>query len=545
MVEFLTKTGVFLDLASDFDFEITIENPLLRDDRVPVPFSTNIAFLPTVRNRMVFGYLGALMLEPSVKSIEVDIMINGVTFFSGVLEYDSVDTSGNLNYTFAGRNVTDAWATEKIWQISDIEEEYISYPLVVNELMAASPGFKVIEDGYRPRTEDNVNYKYRNFPDNLSVQAAMPAVAVSALLGDNLDFDSGNRLSERILSLVVFGTYAAPNVVECLPDISRLDLLINICRMFCAALFQDGSRYRLISADSILSASDAVDWDSKISDIYSLSREIKQNYELRFRNSEDYAAQAMFADVDSLSAVLGNAGLDDYFSICHTGINDYYSAKSIEIPIIGITGHFSEGYVYGRVGKYSEYIIERLNSVSGTQRVSDMAAEMHTVEIAFIPAKSAPVGWDKYLDERFDGLSPAISSYVRRMASFVKFPAPDAERPSEVYIAISGNAQVCDKSVVFSQTDSPNIVPDMQLDELLSLDSRILFELYHAPFASWLATDRQIILADVNLSAQEISSFRMWQKVLVRGRQFLVSKLMVRISSKSGGISSSCELIGL
>ena len=73
-----TSDGVWLDLAPDAEFELTIENPLLRDDRTPSSWSTDITFPPTTLNKRVFGYLGALMTEPSVKRLGATIASGGL-----------------------------------------------------------------------------------------------------------------------------------------------------------------------------------------------------------------------------------------------------------------------------------------------------------------------------------------------------------------------------------------------------------------------------------------------------------------------------------
>ena len=106
MVDILTDTGVFLDLDPDAEFELTIENPLLQEDRIPVPFSTAIAFLPTPTNKSAFGYLDTMMLEPRVKRLGASILVGGVQLYAGSLVYDSIDESGRINYTFSGKDLT-------------------------------------------------------------------------------------------------------------------------------------------------------------------------------------------------------------------------------------------------------------------------------------------------------------------------------------------------------------------------------------------------------------------------------------------------------
>ena len=104
-----TETGVWLDISPDAEFELSIENPLLRDDRIPSSWSTDISLPPTPLNKRVLGYMGALMSEPAVKKLKATIEAGGLGIFEGTLEYDSIDENGNLLYTFSARNLDDDW----------------------------------------------------------------------------------------------------------------------------------------------------------------------------------------------------------------------------------------------------------------------------------------------------------------------------------------------------------------------------------------------------------------------------------------------------
>ena len=108
MIEIITASGVSLDIDPSTEFEIEIENPMFSDSHIPIPFSTSISFLPTAKNKKVFGYMAAMLQEPPEKKISVSIHAGGIPLFYGRLEYESVEDN-KLNYTFAGRNVEDEW----------------------------------------------------------------------------------------------------------------------------------------------------------------------------------------------------------------------------------------------------------------------------------------------------------------------------------------------------------------------------------------------------------------------------------------------------
>ncbi len=78
MIEIITRAGISLDLAPDALFEVELENPMLSDEHIPVAYSTSISFLPTLKNKQVFGYLPAILLEPQVKEVAVSVQVRGI-----------------------------------------------------------------------------------------------------------------------------------------------------------------------------------------------------------------------------------------------------------------------------------------------------------------------------------------------------------------------------------------------------------------------------------------------------------------------------------
>ena len=68
---------------------------------------------------------------------------------------------------------------------------------------------------------------------------------------------------------------------------------------------------------------------------------------------------------------------------------------------------------------------------------------------------------------------------------------------------------------------------------------------FHNLYREWLAKDRQVISVDLNLSLNDIASFRFWHSVMIRSRKFIVKRLTLRISARRDGILSSAELISM
>ena len=73
MIEIITDAGISLDLDPAGAFEIEIEQPLLDDTHIPIPYSTSISFLPTAKNKDVFGFMDAMMMTPTVTEISATV----------------------------------------------------------------------------------------------------------------------------------------------------------------------------------------------------------------------------------------------------------------------------------------------------------------------------------------------------------------------------------------------------------------------------------------------------------------------------------------
>lgn len=561
MVDILTDNGVFLDLDPAAEFEITIENPLLQEDRIPVPFSTAIAFLATPTNKAVFGYLDTVMLDPTVRKVGASILVGGIPLYTGTLVYDSIDEDGRINYTFSGKDLQTEWGM-KIWEtpgliwpnytydalLAALKSDQIAgvhLPPVVDKALVGEPGFRSTPTGYRPGTgQVNYNQKYRNQPDALSFSEIVPAVEIGRILGAVVSFQSVSDADVFFQQAVVFGTnwsvgfpptsnggLQSYDIAKTLPDITLADLLLDVCRMFCAAVFQDGASFRMMPASDVLAAASPLDWDTKVSDTFRSSREEKTGYELDFEQDSSTSEQNSDVDVreqSSLTGVLGEAG-DDYDAVKHAALEDLYSLKKsnpVQIKNLQDTS----------IGIAEEILIDRCDRTGAIQE-ADGTEQTKKVSIGLHLAKCAPVRryWLQTTNVR------TLRS-DNRMAAILSLPAYGAERPTDVYIALYGNGQACDKGVVIANPDSASSA-DQTIGD--SLAPEALFERYHQAYAAWLAKDRQLLSVDLDLSPSELAAFRMWQAVRVRSRNFLVSKLSVRVSASAGGVDVSADLLSL
>ncbi|MBP3944416.1 hypothetical protein J5U18_12780 [Sphingobacteriaceae bacterium WQ 2009] len=107
MLEIIAK-GKKLDLPLDIQLAITIENPFLLQDRVPIPYSLAFNLPPTLTNLNLFDYpnrLGAYIPGAKKAAIPCVIRFESLSISKGRLELDSFDK--DIKVRFVGADMND------------------------------------------------------------------------------------------------------------------------------------------------------------------------------------------------------------------------------------------------------------------------------------------------------------------------------------------------------------------------------------------------------------------------------------------------------
>lgn len=548
MTEILTSTGIFLDLSPDTEFEVTIENPMLGDDRVIEPWSTDIGFPPTATNKRAFGWIDALLLEPSVREIGATIIVYGIHLWTGTLVYDGI-SDGKANYTFTSRDYSAEWS-KKLYQLPFLGDEYygleymqrvlagtvdgVKAPLVVNRALVASHGF--VGESW------NSNRKYRNAVDcGEPSDGFIPAVTVlkilSQALGERLDIGDGLKglfgclavfgtMWSKFLPATKSGTYSL-NVFDSFPDVGLNDFIEAICRMSCSAVYSYRGRQCLIGFEEVAASSDVAVWDDRVSDDFEVSGIDGQGYSLSLGDSSGTSiagTDSVEYKVDDLSSVAGQASRDEYRTVRHSRSGDVYSVKKLS------------SYLNSIVLKDVEWITDRLG---GRDAYETAGEDIYDSKVDLKPAVCAPI---KFSDQPFDTKAP----YYTGMAPIIDIPGIEDSRPTSACIALLGHGQATDNGYVMTMEDGAASGKGYGEDVDLGyrLEPEWLFEHYHKSFAEWLARRRSAIKVDVDLSVYELAALKIWTKVSIHGRLYVISKISVRMTARvSGTLTVSCELI--
>ena len=539
MIEIRTASGVSLDLAPDAEFEIEMNNPFLESERIPVAFSTSITFPPSATNRAVFGYFPAMLLPPTVTKVSVTILSSYFTLLIGTLEYDSVDEKGNLVYTFTEKAVDDGL---------DVKLHDLDLPDSRTDNMTADQLAERIRSGSESGVGAPVLYdpdgavtQFHNMPYADEHSRFTPCVSLERLFSDAAALRMLGSISSVWEVVSVLGLYKPftgnikgygdyLSIAETLPDVTLLDLLKVFCKMTCSAVFASGGTYTVVPFASLASLT-PVDWNGKISDGHTFSTEKATGYGFGYQQEEvgkDNLPEEQITVVSTLKGVLDAGTTVGHVPVKYSVTGDVFSTD----PVIILDEN--------REIKTCEILYfvndDHDAEIDGDKQDNHLSATL----IRNVPAyfqddvQGSESGEGPLRGDR--AVPPRTSGY--KMAGQVSFPADGGERDSKVIVGVYLDGQLLGKGV-YMNAAGYDMIP------VTSLAADTLYSSYHQAFEAWLAKNRQVISVDVNLSLQDIASFRMWQVVTVRNRLFLVKRLTLGLSVRLGRILCSAELISL
>ncbi|MGM9767871.1 MAG: hypothetical protein ACI3Z0_05355 [Candidatus Cryptobacteroides sp.] len=566
MMSFITSAGEILDLSPDTEFEIEYDNPLFEDERMPVPFSTSISFPVTETNCKVFGYLPMMMLPPAERKVDVTIEVFGIPIFRGRLEYDSID-DGKPCYTFTGAEADIDWS-KKLWELKILsykeseassviasivagEVDGITAPLLTNKAMVAESIYK--DDAESTGDTVSSNEKYRNCPiyqgtnsrpsSSSGLWGFTPVISfrriLSAIPGiwsklpdePGLSIIGSPAVWKKVLVtryLVTTSSGASDDektyeIADRLPDVSISDFVGNLAKMICGSVYYDGGRLAFVGFDDII-ASTPANWEGKIAEGWTAGKEESSAYKLSYTDSAangNYDEEALAEDyengtlavADNLGQLISFAG-EDFTPILYGETYDVYSIR-----------RFTSG---GKTVVSADVILHNAASVEdeGSDNVYDCTMD-------FILPYCIPETLYK------DGV------LLKRMSPVIEFPASGDDRTQKMYIGYSAGKQFTDTGSYFKEDGSTGCVQKGGPQFASLLGPHYIYERYHSRFAAWLATERQTISADLNLSPMDINEFRMFRPVYFSGRRWIVRSLRLRFNAGSESIESSGEFISL
>lgn len=568
MIDIRSKvTGNWLDISPDTAFQVEYANPMFEDTHSPVPFSTDISFLPSETNKEEFGFLDAMMLAPANRKIDVELYASGVKIFDGCISYSGVK-DGIINYSFAAKPAEDNWQgkicdkeiyrfssgeaaqREEMADIRNGEVPGVYSPLISNATELSKPAVDghdreiVFADLFAEKGIEisSAAVKYHNAGSDLPFT---PVILVSKILEDELgQVDIGEGF-DILADIAIIGQYKTDfaatgtgipaeglEIARALPDVTALDLIRIIAKTLCAALFLNGDRLSFKSVGWILQLTDADDWDDRISTEAELSLMPAGGYRFSFGNGDDENSYDDEGNVIYPSRTLKN--MTDLFAV-----DEYRSAKCTATGDVVYSGTKTPEIEYCHTDR-PPYVCVTIPTIP----LIDIT-NVGMKEFDYKPEDSEGTEFDNSVGAKLVRCVPDHSHFATDywlMSAIINPKTLGEERGDEVIMGVirgkPGQYQLTDGRVHFE--DDAEIA---ETDHSLELSPDRLFSNYHAVAAEWFRTEHQVVKTVVNLSATELAAFRMWNKVYFRGRRWIVKTLSVTFYADRDAIDTEGEFV--
>lgn len=573
-------SGSILEHKPGQEITVTLDNPIFADDGLPVSVSTGIEFSLTPAVTAEFGFAPAMMLPPTVQKLPVSIIIAGIETFTGVAEFDEFSDS-SLKYTFVGKSATDSMKG-KIHEIKC--EDYKGYSMFV---AASAARYGTLPDWGMPmivRKENVAKFEYWNGKTEpqcsatdkyanwlyLNYPYTIPAVKIKYLLDKIIPGTSfPSSIKDYIDHLAILATYKPEswrneqygvpltldennpfntllgdfNVADALPDMNKSDLLSNILKMFCATIFLDGQDYTIRLNKDILSEKNFIDWTDRVSDVYSIVSGASSKYSIKYSDTPTQTFNPAKQDVSD-----DNPTTTDSIRTCSTYeemLTIFKNTSTYTNVRIKGTGHIYSGKSMV-ANLHPDTVIPMMDMVyqagieEETIGISNDDSDCHEVTIDFSCPKSIPANVTNTKPVAL--LDPLL---LRGVSPVIDIPAADNARTSEALIGLMFYHNFLDQGNYFSVTE-PYKIPGTEMTNSISIaigGENGLFNRFHKTFGEWYSKKKDIVKADIFLSPADVSKLRLWQKIMVYNRLFIIKTIELTIADTTDIIYANAELV--
>lgn len=510
MLQIITTRGERLDLKPDWEIEIDIESPIFAADTIPVAFSTSILLPPSRNNCSLLGYLAALKMPPSVKTLGVKLLMSQQVLLVGRLEYGGITEDGDLEYTFTEKSTSRSFEGKLTDIIKPLTKRY---PVLLKEEAA---GISIWNED---EGKIDADAKFYNYDQN-----EVPAVLVSTILSA-LGITNASRYLFNNIAVLVGKT-----------DMTASEFLQNLCKMFCCRIVRSLTGLTLISVDEALGNDRYDDYQAKVSDVFSAKAQKPQGYVFKYANDRlgRVAHDDSFDHLDDVRRYYIANSINEYRTVLYhlLGDPDYINPQYAEI--ISIKSHA----VQIKYSGYTKSVIEFLADIVGHFQEetinTDIDGEQFDSSTGFKLPECVPVCT----------MDPIISSGSLFPQEYcIMAPRVPSSGVEGVYvgrlIAPIGvkRYQLIDKIFYGQDGTYKETTP--------SLDPLTVYNSFHKTFAEWLESAHQIIEADVLMSPNEINNLQLGKKFAFAHKLWLIKKLSITLNTSSELLSVHGEFIDI
>ena len=587
------ESGRTLDITPGQEITLTLENPLFADDRMPVAVSTGIEFPLSPTNKVEFRFVDVMMIPPAVQKIPAAIIFEGFELFSGDLQFDEFSDQ-TLKYTFVGADATEAFSGN-IHEIASRDYsgmamstfvqnarkgDYpdIGLPMIVRKANSAKIEYPTAAGEAECSSIDKyANYLYTDTP------YIIPAIKAAYLLEKihpRLIFPS--QIQDYLDRMAILGTYKPEawqndrygipyttpsrnnpyigdgfNAAEALPEMTKAEFIANILKMFCATIFPEKGYYDVRTNSSILQDKTFIDWTQKVSDIYAIVAGEAGSYSLEYANGEqnydpakeeefdEELAQSIYSASNYEELISKFRTSDNYVDVRVTFSGNVYSGKAVKAYLYwsrppGVMGKPIFNKTETSIPLIDIVFQANVNKIELSEGGGD--GQNYENNIGFICTPCIPANVATFI---YTGSTNAQVT-LRAMAPVVDIPTVGGNRPSDVYIGLLIENNFFDQGNYFTR-------PEPYIDggtEMANTRYSIaiggtngLYAKFHETFAQWQVKKKDSVKADVVLSPADIAQFKLWRKIMLYNRLFLIKTMEITLSDKATVAFANAEFV--
>jgi len=587
------ESGRTLDITPGQEITLTLENPLFADDRMPVAVSTGIEFPLSPTNKVEFRFVDVMMIPPAVQKIPATIIFEGFELFSGELQFDEF-SDGTLKYTFVGADATEAFSgniheiacrdyggmamSTFVQNARKGDYPDIGLPMIVRKANSAKIEYPTAAGEAECSSIDKyANHLYTNTP------YIIPAIKAAYLLEKihpKLIFPS--QIQDYLDRMAILGTYKPEawqndrygipyttpswsnpyigdgfNAAEALPEMTKAEFIANILKMFCATIFPEKGYYNVRTNSSILQDKTFIDWTQKVSDIYAIVAGEAGGYSLEYANGEqnydpakeedfgEELAQSIYSASNYEELISKFRTSDDYVDVRVTFSGNVYSGKAVKAYLYwsrspGVMGKPIFNKTETSIPLIDIVFQANVNKVELSEGGGDGQSYENNIGFICTPCIPANVATLIYVESTHSQVT------LRAMAPVVDIPTVGGNRPSDVYIGLLIENNFFDQGNYFTR-------PEPYIDggsEMANTRYSIaiggtngLYAKFHETFAQWQVKKKDSVKADVVLSPADIAQLKLWRKIMLYNRLFLIKTMEITLSDKATAAFANAEFV--
>lgn len=587
------ESGRTLDITPGQEITLTLENPLFADDRMPVAVSTGIEFPLSPTNKVEFRFVDVMMIPPAVQKIPAAIIFEGFELFSGELQFDEFSDQ-TLKYTFVGADATEAFSgniheiacrdyggmamSTFVQNARKGDYPDIGLPMIVRKANSAKIEYPTAAGEAECSSIDKyANHLYTNPP------YIIPAIKAAYLLEKihpKLIFPS--QIQDYLDRMAILGTYKPEawqndrygipyttpswsnpyigdgfNAAEALPEMTKAEFIANILKMFCATIFPEKGYYNVRTNSSILQDKTFIDWTQKVSDIYAIVAGEAGSYSLEYANGEqnydpakeeefdEELAQSIYSASNYEELISKFRTSDNYVDVRVTFSGNVYSGKAVKAYLYwsrspGVMGKPIFNKTETSIPLIDIVFQANVNKIELSEGGGD--GQNYENNIGFICTPCIPANVATFI---YTGSTNAQVT-LRAMAPVVDIPTVGGNRPSDVYIGLliennffdQGNYFTRPKPYIDGGTEMANTRYSIAIG-----GTNGLYAKFHETFAQWQVKKKDSVKADVVLSPADIAQLKLWRKIMLYNRLFLIKTMEITLSDKATVAFANAEFV--